>query len=150
MSAPLSFALGELAAGVAEATGANDGVPAERYNDGEQKPWCASFVRWCFEQARTPLPGRRALLPAVKYLEEQLRLRGARVDVPAAGDVVCFALRVGSDAGPGRHVGIVETVTRDARGLVITTVEGNSGNRVARRSYRAKDPRITGFYRWPR
>jgi uncharacterized protein (TIGR02594 family) len=144
---PLEYAQRELASGVREATGRNDGVPAERYNDGERKPWCASFVRWCFEQAGTPLPGRRHLLPSVSYLEGALLARGARVSRAKPGAIICFVGRASSDAGPGRHVGIVESC---GPGNKITTIEGNSGDRVARRIYAADDPAIAGFYVWPK
>ena len=144
---PIDIARRELAAGVREATGQNDGVPAERYNDGERKPWCASFVRYCFEEAGLRLPGNRHRLPSVAYMEEQLETAGARVAEPAPGAIITFRARVGSDAGPGRHVGLVEAVD----GLTITTIEGNSGNAVRRRTYRQwrSDPTIAGFFVWP-
>lgn len=140
---PLEVARREV--GVRE-SGSNGGVPAERYNDGEAKPWCAAFVRYCFESANLPLPGNRHRLPSVAYLEEQLELAGARIERPEAGAIITFATRVGSDAGRGRHVGIVELV---GVGGLIRTIEGNSGDRVARRAYTPKDPRISGFFRWP-
>lgn len=143
---PLDVARRELAAGVREASGRNDGVPASRYNDGEAKPWCASFVRFCFEQAGARLPGVRAMLPSVAYMEEALARAGARIQRPEPGAIVTFTSRVGSDAGRGRHVGLVEAVAASGE---ITTIEGNSGDRVARRTYPPKDSRIVAFFRWP-
>lgn len=145
---PLEYAQRELAAGVREATGRNDGVPAERYNEGERKAWCAAFLRWCFERAGTPLPGRRHLLPSVAYLEGALLARGARVERAIPGAIVAFVGRGASDAGPGRHVGIVESYDPEAD--KITTIEGNTGNRVTRRTYAHDDPGISGFYVWPK
>lgn len=144
---PLDIARRELAEGVREATGKNDGVPATRYNGGELKPWCASFVRYCFEQSGLKLPGNRHLLPSVAYMEEQLVTAGARVSAPVPGAIITFRSRVGSDAGPGRHVGLVEAVEP----FLLTTIEGNSGNAVRRRTYRQwrSDPTIAGFFVWP-
>lgn len=143
---PLDYARRELAAGVREATGKNDGVPASRYNHGEAKPWCASFVAWCFREAGIPLPGRTYKLPSVDYMERQLADKGTRVTDPQAGDIICFRWRMGSDKGPGRHVGIVEAVSAQT----ITTIEGNVRNRVMRRGHKVALRAITGFYRWPK
>jgi uncharacterized protein (TIGR02594 family) len=142
---PLDYARRELAAGVREATGKNDGIPAQRYNFGECKPWCAAFVAWCFDQADQHLPGNIRRLASVDYMERQLEARGARVRDPEPGDVVTFARRLDSDAGPGRHVGIVE----DVEGRTLITIEGNVGDRVKRCRRPRHDPQISGFYRWP-
>lgn len=132
--------------GVQETTGRNDGVPADRYAFGEEVPWCAAFVAWCFREAGTPLPGNRWHLRSVAYLESGLRARGAKVADPRPGDIVVFRSRMQSDVAPwGNHVGIVE-VAADRR---IRTIEGNTANAVRRRAYAVKDPRITGFFRWP-
>lgn len=142
---PIELARRELAAGVREATGQNDGVPAERYNDGEEKAWCAAFVRYCFEQCGTKLPGLRHELPAVKYMEAQLEAAGARVAEPEPGDIVTFRWSDGS-----RHVGLVEHVFRPTKTRpTIQTIEGNAANAVRRRSYALGARSITGYFRWP-
>lgn len=150
----LEFAQQELAAGVCEASGKNDGIPHSRYfpegqanREGLFPPWCAAFVRWCYDQAGTPLPGNRWRLPGVAYMETELESAGARLATPEAGAVITFWTRMGSDkARGGRHVGIVEKVHAGR----ITTIEGNSGDRVGRRTYNASDRSIAGFFRWPR
>lgn len=58
--------------------------------------------------------------------------------VPAAGDIIFFDW--GSDGGVD-HVGIVESVS----GGTVNTIEGNSGDKVARRSYSIGDSRIYGY-----
>lgn len=146
MVTPLDIARRELAAGVKEATGKNDGVPSERYAEGRREPWCADFVRYCFETSGTKLPGVRAMQPSVAYLEAELERAGARVTAPEAGAIVTFRWRQGSDAGSGRHVGIVEAVSPTQ----VTTIEGNSGDAVARRTYRRDHPALAGFFVWPR
>lgn len=141
--------------GVIEATGRNDGLPALRYAGGRVgEPWCAHFVAWCFRQADRPLPGDVPPTPRVanplcsvarmeRILEEHEWLRR----VPEPGDIVFFLLRGISDAGNGRHVGLVETVNT----ATLTTIEGNSANGVHRRSYlRARiGPVVTSYGRVP-
>lgn len=144
MTKVLDIARGEL--GVEESTGRNDGIPADRYAFGENVPWCAAFVAWCFREARTPLPGNRWHLRAVAYLASALAARGARVADPRAGDIIVFATRVESDAATwGSHVGIIEEVTVDK----LHTIEGNTSNAVRRRAYERADRRIVGYFRWP-
>ena len=58
--------------------------------------------------------------------------------VPVAGDLIFFDW--GND-GRIDHVGIVENVT-DGR---VNTIEGNSGDRCARRNYVIGDGRIYGY-----
>ena len=143
---PLEWARSQL--GVREATGHNDGTPAERYLDGEAGlPWCAAFVLWCFRKGCCEIPGNRWKLRAVRELYRALRDAGAFVTDPAPGDIVFFNARLGSDAGTtGWHVGIVETAMKDAIG----TIEGNAGDAVRRCNHSRANPRIVGYARWPR
>jgi uncharacterized protein (TIGR02594 family) len=143
---PLEIAISQI--GVAEATGKNDGIPADRYNSGEEKPWCAAFVAWCFEQAKTPLPGKPWLLASVQYMEDQFKKVGKWTErakaQPQPGDIVFFGNRGKSDKGPGRHVGIVEKVDQ----YHVHTIEGNLSNSVRRASHSRDDRRISGYGRW--
>lgn len=155
---PLEHALTQL--GVTEATGNNDGVPAERYNNGEAKAWCAAFVAWCFAQAGTPLPGNQWKLPAVEYMEGNLRIRDAwwpaglvllATKQPRPGDIVFYRWRLDSDpeadrSTPARHVELVEAF--DPTTVRLTTIGGNVRNAV-RRNERSLTS-VTGFARWPR
>lgn len=136
---------------ITEATGHNDGVPAERYMQGDELPWCAGFVLWCNRESDDDkiATSRRLMvqLRSVNALEARMKTMERYVSrqdaVPERNWVVFFQKRGESDPGTGRHVGIVESVT-DTH---IHTVEGNSGNRVCRRSYRRDDPYITGYGR---
>lgn len=58
--------------------------------------------------------------------------------VPATGDIIFFDW--GND-GSINHVGIVESVTNG----VVNTIEGNSGDKVARRSYNMGSDSIYGY-----
>ena len=132
--------------GVSEATGRNDGVPAQRYMEGDELPWCMGLVLKVCAWAATPLPGGYWKMRNVAYAEAECLNAGIWIGprvIPDPGDVVFFATREGSDIGSGRHAGLVESV----RGHQIHTIEGNVSNRVARRVYAIGDPRITGFAR---
>lgn len=128
--------------GVREATGNNDGVPADRYSGGRQEPWCANFVAWNFRQAGHQLPGNQRMLASVQYMEDTMKQNGTHfgrgTQTPQPGDIIFFRWADGS-----RHVGMVESV---ANGRV-NTVEGNTSNRVDRRNYSLDSGSITGYAR---
>lgn len=132
--------------GVAE-TGDNGGVPLERYGlPGEDAlPWCARFVRWVVNQAGAKIPGNQYELAAVRHMEEEFEHHGWLVMSPQPGDIVFFKFRVNSDAGIGRHVGIVTGVTKNT----VQTVEGNSGDKVRSRVYSLPCAAVTSFGRVP-
>ncbi|MBI5496511.1 MAG: peptidoglycan-binding protein [Deltaproteobacteria bacterium] len=134
--------------GVREATGNNDGTPSQRYMNGRQEPWCANFVSWNFRQAGHPLPGNQRSLASVQYMEDQMKANNAwfrrGTQEPKPGDIIFFANRGASDAGNGRHVGMVERVENGK----VYTVEGNSSDAVRRRSYDLNNARISGYGRW--
>lgn len=127
--------------GVREASGNNDGLPSQRFAGGRREPWCADFVSWAFRQTGHPLPGNQRSLASTKYMENQMRQQGKYFgrgqQTPKPGDIIFFG-------NPGTcHVGIVERV---ANGKVYT-VEGNTSNQVARRSYDLNSSRIRGYGR---
>jgi peptidoglycan hydrolase-like protein with peptidoglycan-binding domain len=128
--------------GVREASGNNDGVPAQRYSGGREVAWCANFVSWSFRQAGTPLPGNQWSLGSCDYMMNQMKSNGVWFNrgqqPPQAGDVIFFGR-----PGDSTHVGIVERVENGK----VYTVEGNTGNRVARRSYDINSGKILGYGR---
>jgi hypothetical protein len=142
---PLEIA--ETQIGVRETSGQNDGEPSQRYMDGERLPWCAGFVRWCFESAGIPLPGNRWKIRAVTEMQAQLNLMGCGVayDQVQPGDIVFFT-RANTHAGSTGHVGIVESVNH-SRG-VFSTIEGNLANAVGRATHYFKARDVAGFARW--
>lgn len=144
---PLEYAIGEL--GVIEDPG-NAGVPFERYGLPEEQPlpWCARFVRWCFAQAGTPLPGNRYLIAAVAEMQEALAVRGGIFTTlyqPKPGDLVFLRSRGASDSGPGHHVGIIETVTP----TTIGSIDGNWRNAVRRVDRKREDPDLWCYGMYP-
>lgn len=144
---PRALSVAQSQVGVREATGNNDGLPAQRYSNGRREPWCANFVAWTFRQSGNPLPGNQRRLASVQHMEDSMKKnnkwfpRGG--GTPQPGDVIFFGNRGASDRGPGRHVGIVEKVENGK----VYTVEGNSSNSVRRRSYDLNNARITGYGR---
>lgn len=134
--------------GIREATGANDGVPAQRYMRGDHLPWCAAAV-WTWHQ--------RAGVKAGNYWESRnvaVFERNAQnaekwlppTRTPEPGDCVFYAWRGDSDDGPGgRHMGLVESV--DTLAGLLHTIEGNVGHEVKRCTRHLDSPAITGYAR---
>lgn len=138
--------------GVAEDTGKNDGEPVKRYAGGRQEPWCAHFVVWLYRNAGLSIPGdvipmqeRANPLASVSFMEQVFKDHEWHYMEPMPGDIVFFKTRGASDAGPGRHCGIVEMV--DTKNF--STIEGNLGNAVRRKTHSRNNPQITGFGRMP-
>lgn len=103
--------------------------------------WCACFVSWCADQCGYIDSGAIPRFSLCSDGVDWFSARGQFQDgsyVPAAGDIIFFDW--GSD-GSVDHVGIVESVS----GGIVNTVEGNSGDIVARRSYSIGDSRIYGY-----
>ncbi len=73
----------------------------------------------------------------VKWFESKGRFRDASY-TPAAGDIIFFDW---GNNGTIDHVGIVESVS----GGTVNTIEGNSGDKVARRSYSIGSSNIYGY-----
>jgi len=129
--------------GIREATGRNDGDPAELFNRGDEVAWCASFAMRACADAGLPLPGNYWLNRRVSTLIESCADAGIAMGwriIPQPGDLIFFEP---DDEGTSGHVGIVEAV----RGHEIHTIEGNTSNMVARRSYPIGDERIQGYAR---
>ncbi|HEX4689180.1 MAG TPA: CHAP domain-containing protein [Solirubrobacteraceae bacterium] len=122
--------------------GSNDSARIATYRNATAGsgvgPWCAYFVSWAARQAGAPLG-------------EQGQGFGAVADVAAWAQRTGRSLPAGSKPQPGdlivwgsRHVGIVESV--DAGGS-IHTIEGNSSDRVSRRTYGPDGGGATSYVR---
>lgn len=111
------------------------------YGFSSRVEWCACFVSWCADQCGYIDSG---VIPRFSLCSDGVDWFSARGQfqdgsyVPAAGDIIFFDW--GND-GSVDHVGIVESVT----GGTVNTVEGNSGDKVAKRSYAIGDSRIYGY-----
>ena len=131
----LSIALAE--EGYTEWTGNNDTKYGE-WNNCNYEAWCATFVSWCLNNAGVPKSICIRSI-SVRVYETTYRSKGQfglkGEYQPKAGDLIVF-----SSAGAG-HIGIV--VRSDE--TTVYTIEGNTSNRVAQRSYPLDHETITGY-----
>ena len=111
------------------------------YGFAQREEWCACFVSWCADQCGYIEAGVIPKFSLCSAGMEWFESRGQFMDgsyVPASGDLVFFDW--GND-GSVDHVGIVESVVDGT----VYTVEGNSGDKVARRSYPIGYGQIVGY-----
>ena len=111
------------------------------YGFGSRVEWCACFVSWCADQSgyiqSGVIPKFSLCSDGVKWFESKGRFRDGSY-TPAAGDIIFFDW---GNNGTIDHVGIVESVS----GGTVNTIEGNSGDKVARRSYSIGSSNIYGY-----
>ena len=100
-------------------------------------PWCAYFVSWAARQAGVPIG-------------DSGQGYGRVDDVMAWGQRAGKALPAGATPQPGdlivwdEHIGIVESVGADGS---INTIEGNSSDSVAQRTYGSDGGGAVGYVR---
>ena len=111
------------------------------YGFGGRVEWCACFVSWCADQSgyiqSGVIPKFSLCSDGVKWFESKGRFRDGSY-TPVAGDIIFFDW---GNNGTIDHVGIVESVS----GGTVNTIEGNSGDKVARRSYSIGSSNIYGY-----
>lgn len=102
-------------------------------------PWCADFVSWCARQAGVPLGEHGEGFQGVGAIWEWAEANGRAVPAddgpPQPGDLIVWG---------EEHVGIVESVDPDG---TIHTIEGNSSDQVAQRTYGPDGGGATGYVR---
>ena len=120
----------------------NGGAPYwSWYGFSSRVEWCACFVSWCADQCGYIESGVIPKFSLCSAGMEWFESRGQFMDgsyVPASGDIIFFDW--GND-GSIDHVGIVESVVDGT----VYTVEGNSGDKVTRRSHAIGDAQICGY-----
>ena len=117
------------------------GSPA--YRNGDSTPWCACFVKWCFDTAgegsRISGVKNKAYVPSYRAWGQN---SGIWTSTPSPGDIVVFRW---SSTSSGSHIGFVESVN----GNKITTIEGNTGRsyhgEVKRNTYNINSKYVFGF-----
>jgi len=122
--------------------GSNDSPRIAEYRSavpgGPVGPWCAYFVSWAARQAGVPLGDNGEGFASVDALYAWAQRSGRAVPAtagpPRPGDLIVW----------DEHVGIVEAVLPDGS---IRTIEGNSSDRVARRTYGADGGGALGYVR---
>ena len=123
--------------------GSNESPRISEYRSAVQGavvgPWCADFASWCAAQAGIPLGENGEGFQSVGALWEWAEGSGRAVPAsegpPQPGDLIVW----GSE-----HVGIIESVDPDG---TIHTIEGNSEDQVAQRTYGPGESGATGYVR---
>lgn len=109
--------------GVREATGHNDGKQVEVYLKsvklGKGFPWCAAFVRWCFDQC-----GIKTTINAMALSTHRpghiIYFKGNRIRTPQAGDVgTLYYAKLG-------RIGHTFFFDREINTKIFKSVEGNT------------------------
>jgi hypothetical protein len=96
-------------------------------------PWCAYFASWAAKQAGTPIGEQGQGFGAVSAVWDWAQRTGRTSAQAAPGELIVWG---------SRHVGIVESV--DPNGT-IHTIEGNSSDKVSRRTYGPDGGGATGY-----
>jgi hypothetical protein len=111
------------------------------YGFSSREEWCACFVSWCADGLGYIDAG---VLPRFSSCEDGIQWFKTcgqwreRDYTPAPGDLIFFDWE---DDGVSDHVGIVER----ADAAMVYTIEGNTNDSVARRSYVAGGLKIMGY-----
>ena len=106
---------------------------------GYNYAWCQTFVAWCANQAGIPtsmIPRVSGTISGMDFFKKNETWKDAGI-TPKKGDIIYFH----SKSSSGYHVGIVA----DVSGGQISTIEGNSSDRVAERSYSVGNSSIVGY-----
>jgi hypothetical protein len=101
-------------------------------------PWCAYFVSWAARQAGTPLgeagQGFGRVDDVWAWAERSGKAMPAATAQPQPGDLIVW----------DEHIGVVESVDPDGS---VHTIEGNSSDSVARRTYGRDGGGAVGYVR---
>jgi hypothetical protein len=138
VSAMLQAAAGEVGQSE-QPPGSNDSPRIAQYRSATAGsgvgPWCAYFASWAAQQAGIPLGEQGQGFGAVSAVWDWAQRTGRTSAQAAPGELIVWG---------ARHVGIVESV--DPNGT-IHTIEGNSSDRVSRRTYGPDGGGATGYVR---
>ena len=111
------------------------------YGFTSREEWCACFVSWCAEQCGFIEAGIVPMFAWCPSGAQWFMDRGQWQDntyTPSTGDIIFFDWEADGECD---HVGIVESV---ADGMV-NTIEGNTSDSCARRSYALGSVKIFGY-----
>lgn len=121
--------------------GAGNSNPFSKALGRPPEAWCADFVSYCAQKA-----GLHVNTASAQGVQDAITKQGGwkGKNNPQPGDAVTFAWN--GKGGWADHVGIVEKTFKDKSGkLWIQTIEGNSSDQVARRTYPADSAVIKGY-----
>ena len=106
---------------------------------GYNYAWCQTFVAWCANQAGIPtsmIPRVSGTISGMDFFKKNETWKDAGI-TPEKGDIIYLH----SKSSCGYHVGI----DADVSGGQNSTIEGNSSDRVAERSYSVENSSIVGY-----
>lgn len=136
---PVQMAMAEI--GKNEADGSY-----KKFSQGREEAWCADFVSYIWEKANGGVcpwgyNGDKNYKAGVIQIKDWAEKNGNYVKQNdgkgiSPGDLITF----GSDGGD--HIGMVKSVDPDG---TVHTVEGNTSDKVAERTYKPGDPKVYGF-----
>lgn len=104
---------------------------------GANYPWCAVFISWCADQAGIPtniIPRTASVSNLQTFFINQGLYKNKGYN-PNPGDIMI------QKSNGASHTGIVI----ESNGATFSTIEGNTSNKVAKRSYSLNDNRLSGF-----
>ena len=111
------------------------------YGFDTYQPWCACFVSWCADQCgyidAGVIPRFSLCSAGVEWFREKGRFMDSSY-IPTPGDLIFFDWE---NDGSINHVGIVVSVENG----FVNTIEGNSGDKVARQNYPIGYAQIEGY-----
>lgn len=135
----IEIAKGELSKGFKE-TNSNNITPYGEWYGMNGEPWCAMFVSWCAYNAGilNNIVPKYAYCPyGVNWYKEHNKYASNSANyIPKPGDTIMFQTN-----GVIDHTGIIIDFSNN----IITTIEGNSSDMVAQRSYPKENSRIHGY-----
>lgn len=119
---------------------------ARGYKVKSNDDWCAVFVSVCSIQcsATDIIPTECGCQRMIDLFKKKGSWQENESITPKAGDIIFYDWQdngVGDNQGWSDHVGIVEKVS----GGMITTIEGNYGDRVTRRTIKVNAKTIRGY-----
>ena len=104
------------------------------YGHNASAPWCAIFVSWCARNASidtSVIPNFASCSAGKQWFENRNQFHYRGTYIPKPGDLIFFS----------GHVGIVKS----CNGNSVQTIEGNTSNQVAERSYSLNSSKIIGY-----
>jgi len=137
----VALAQHELAKGVREEPLGSNRQPYSAFWGRPPEPWCADFVSYVCRQS-----GNKDInFASVDMLLGHLKKTGQfHTNNPKPGDIIIFDWNR-HDSDPSEHTGFVESVYQKDGKTYVQTIEGNSSDRVARRTYPLNDSVIVGY-----
>ena len=120
--------------------GSGNRNPFSRALGRPPEAWCADFVSYCAKKA-----GLHMNTASAQGVANAIKAQGGWKGRhnPQPGDAITF--RWDGSHGWADHVGMVEKVFKRGGQTYVQTIEGNSGDRVRRKTYLASSSVINGF-----